>query len=94
MPGIMIPAPDPNSTREVDISDACQWEHQHYVASAYGNRPEAVEAADRVWTGQEMRDRLASRGYPSDSDARETRCSNSSAKTLPTMTRGRVPDPV
>jgi hypothetical protein len=69
MPGVMIPAPDPNSTREVDISDACQWKHQVYVAAAYGNRPEAIEAADRMWTGEEMRDCLASRGYPSDSDA-------------------------
>ena len=69
MPGVMIPAPDPNSTREVDISDACQWKHQVYVAAAYGNRPEAVEAEDRMWTGQEMRECLASRGYPSDPDA-------------------------
>ena len=69
LPGVMIPAPDPNSTREVDISDACQWKHQMYVFQAYGNRPEAVEAEDLMWTGQEMRECLASRGYPSDPDA-------------------------
>jgi hypothetical protein len=69
LPGVMIPAPDPNSNQEIDISDACQWKHQMYVFQAYGNRPEAIEAGDRMWTGQEMRECLTSRGYPSDPDA-------------------------
>jgi hypothetical protein len=69
LPGVMIPAPDPDSNREIDISDACQSKHQMYVFQAYGNRPEAIEAEDRMWTGQEMRECLASRGYPSDPDA-------------------------
>lgn len=69
VPGVTVPA-DPNGgTREVDISDACQWTHQIYVVSAYANRPAAIEAQDRIWTSQALRECLAARGYPSDPDA-------------------------
>jgi hypothetical protein len=69
MPGVLIPAPDPNSTREIDISDACEWRHQVYVLSAYGNQPLAFENQDRMWVSTVMRDCLAAQGFASDDDA-------------------------
>lgn len=69
LPGAMIYAPDQNSTREVDIDDACAMAHDAYIKGAYIQQPWAVEAVDTAWTSDAVRDCLASHGYPSDDDA-------------------------
>lgn len=66
MPGVTLHVGDPNSTREVDIDDACMFANDAYVEAAYYNQPAAREAEDKVWGGQAMRACLKDRGYTVD----------------------------
>lgn len=68
MPGVTLPAPDLESTREIDVDDACMFAHDAYVAGAYANQPWVLSQEDAVWTSQEVRDCLAARGYPTEDD--------------------------
>ena len=65
-PAVTLPATDPESTREVDIDDACSFGHDIYIISAYAMQPWARAAGDKVWTSPAVRSCLADRGYPSD----------------------------
>jgi hypothetical protein len=69
IPGAQIPVSDPDSTREIEIDDACAFGHDAYVRSAYTQLPWAQVAEAVVWTSRSVRDCLASHGFPSDDDA-------------------------